>query len=337
MPTTTEPANETSAARNSREWRATRQIADLPADRTFGIELEINPTLSRQEIADSIRAAFRTAGISREVVVEGYGHAGRGNRKWIVKTDASCGRRQGEGGYEIVSPVLKGWNGIEEVRAVMETVDGLADSRGVRLINPRCGMHVHVGADGLGVNGLKNLVAGVKRFEPMFLAISPASRFNSRWAKPVEVRMDRIKNARTTEDIRAEWESYPNAASSDARYHGLNLSPYWDRGSVEFRYFAGTMNFEKAAFAIVTCVCTVETAKRAGTIRCPKAIAEKTFDEIWADARLEGFDKFLTRFFRDFVQVKSSANSVFRTLKSFAKKRARKFYGADFRPVRAAA
>lgn len=334
MPTTT---NGTDAARNSREWRATRQIADLPADRTFGIELEVNPTVSRRDIADAILAAFRRNEIARDVVIEGYGHAGRGNRKWIVKTDASCGLRHDSGGYEIVSPVLKGWNGIEEVRVAMEAVDGLATARGVKLINSRCGMHVHVGADGLGVNGLKNLVAGVKRFEPMFLAISPASRFNSRWAKPVEVRMDRIKAARTIEDIRAEWTSYPNAAGSDARYHGLNLSPYWDRGSVEFRYFAGTMNFEKAAFAIVTCVCTVETAKRAGTIRCPKAIADKNFDAIWNDAKAEGFDKFLTRFFRDFVQVKSSANSVFRTLKSFAKKRAKKFYGSDFRPARAAA
>ena len=107
MTTTNETRNETAAARNSREWRASRQITDLPSDRTFGIELEINPVIGREEIARELRAAFEAAGIRRAVRIEEYGHAGAGNSAWILKTDSSCGRTTSEGGYEIVSPVLK--------------------------------------------------------------------------------------------------------------------------------------------------------------------------------------------------------------------------------------
>jgi len=329
------PTTETNHAERSREWRAGRSMETLPS-RGFGIELELNPTISQREIAEIIKRALRENGhADRPVRVEGYGHAGRGNSAWIVKTDSSCGRTCNEYGVELASPVLSGWEGIDEVRVICEALDAEATRRGVKLVNKRCGVHVHVSADDLGAKGLKNLVQGVKKWEPVFYATQPHSRFRSGWAKEVSVDMARIKKVRTIQDLEDIWESYPNTAGRGTRYHGLNLEPYWRQGSVEFRYFAGTANFEKATFNILLAVLTVQAAKQAGQIRC--SAREQTFEQIWDAACTEGLGKFTRRFFRDFLQIKSNCLPAFKAMKAFARKRIRKFYGEHFESRRRAA
>lgn len=326
------PAEPVSA---SQAWRAGRSIENLP-DRGFGIEMELSPVISREAIAALLRNALQASGRTREVRIEGYGHAGASNHAWIVKTDASAGRTPSELGYELASPVLRGWDGIDEVRVVCEAMTKEAERLGVELTTKRCGVHVHVSADDLDGAGLRNLVQGVKKWEPMFYATQPTSRFASDWARPVACDMKRIKTVRDARNVRDVWETYPNASDGrGARYHGLNLTPYWRQGSVEFRYFAATFNFEKASFDIMLAVLTVEAAKHAGQVRCSERAM--TFDAIWSEACREGLGTFARRFFRDYLQIKSTCNPAFKALKAFARKRIQKFYPEHFEaPVAAA-
>jgi hypothetical protein len=319
---------------NSREWRASRNLENLPA-RGFGIEFELSADISRREIADTMRRALRENGhTDRNVNVEGWGHHDQYNRAWIVKTDSSCGRH-GEGGTEIASPVLSGWEGIDEVRVICEALTALHRERGVEPINKNCGVHVHVSADDLDGKGLRNLVQGMKKWEPVFYATQPHSRFKSGWAREVTADMARVKRCTSDRQMRDIWDSYPNTTGRGVRYHGLNLLPYWRQGSVEFRYFAGTLNFEKATFNILLSVLTVQAAKQAGQVRCN--VRDLSFDQVWSKACDEGLGAFTRRFFRDFLQVKSNCSPAFKAMKAFARKRVKKFYATHFEGRRRAA
>ena len=69
--------------------------------RRFGVEIEFLSTITISQVLDSLRAAG--------IEVESMGYSHRTTPHWKVVHDGSCG-------YELVSPVLEGEAGIEEVR-----------------------------------------------------------------------------------------------------------------------------------------------------------------------------------------------------------------------------
>jgi hypothetical protein len=99
---------------------------------TFGVEIEIRATLDREQIARALQAANINA------AAESYNHSTR--PYWKVITDSSCG-------YEIVSPVLRGEQGLGELAKVCQILTDLGCQ-----VNRSCGLHVHIGADALGVD-----------------------------------------------------------------------------------------------------------------------------------------------------------------------------------------
>ncbi len=88
--------------------RPLSQEGDFVFNRSFGIELEIIHN-NKRELCDAIRAR----GVLCEI--EGYNHSTR--RHWKIVSDASV-----NGGYELVSPVLKGQRGLDEIKAVCEAL-----------------------------------------------------------------------------------------------------------------------------------------------------------------------------------------------------------------------
>ena len=97
------------------------------SNRTFGCEIEFisNKTLN------AVRSELRAAGIN----VEGgssYSHAVTAG--WKIVSDASV-----YGGWEAVSPVLSGIEGLREVTKVMDAIRAMGGK-----VNSSCGFHVHV-------------------------------------------------------------------------------------------------------------------------------------------------------------------------------------------------
>ncbi len=194
---------------------------------TFGIEVEAY-NVPREQVARALVAA----GIACEV--EGYNHTTRSH--WKVVGDASI---RGPLGFELVSPVLSGNEGLRQVRTAMEVLEGLGAK-----VNRSCGLHVHLGARGIAAAEIATLVRRYARFEPEIDAFMPPSRRGDANAYCRSLR-GAIEAAPAARALR----SSDPAEVCDAfrsRYHKVNLLAYRRHGTIEFRHHSGTVDAAKA-------------------------------------------------------------------------------------------
>lgn len=208
--------------------------------RSFGIELEIVHRKQRQ-----LRDAIRSRGIPCEI--EGYNHSTR--RYWKIVSDASV-----NGGYELVSPVLKGQSGLDEVKAVCEALSEVG-----ALINKSCGFHAHFGTDDFkeSISVWRNLYTNYATLEENIDAFMPPSRRRNTYCASLKVRgwREKMENARTLVELE-------KAITNRSRYFKLNSQSYWRHGTVEFRQHSGTIEFDKIRNWLMFCARFIELSKR---------------------------------------------------------------------------
>lgn len=208
--------------------------------RSFGIELEIVHRKQRQ-----LRDAIRSRGIPCEI--EGYNHSTR--RYWKIVSDASV-----NGGYELVSPVLKGQSGLDEVKAVCEALSEVG-----ALINKSCGFHAHFGTDDFkeSISVWRNLYTNYATLEEDIDAFMPPSRRRNTYCASLKVRgwREKMENARTLVELE-------KAITNRSRYFKLNSQSYWRHGTVEFRQHSGTIEFDKIRNWLMFCARFIELSKR---------------------------------------------------------------------------
>ena len=213
--------------------------------RTFGIELEIYGP-SRTTLLQKLRAE----GINVEG--EGYNHSTRGH--WKIVTDSSI---RGENGNEIVSPVLSGVEGIEQIKKVCIAL-GKAGAK----VNKSCGFHVHLGANDLNVDNMKTLVRSYMNLENSIDTIMPESRRgnNNTYCKnlsSVPGIQSKVQNAAAIINLQTAF---------GGRYFKLNLQSITRHGTVEFRQHSGTITFSKIKNWLLICARMVEFAKLNGVV-----------------------------------------------------------------------
>src|SRR5262245_27557556 len=128
---------------------------------TYGIEIEfIAPSsfVRSQQVAEALRRA------TDMTVVQAL----RQTRTvtWKVVSDASL-----EGnGFEAVSPVLR-----QEAFSEVDTICRALSSLGAS-VNRSCGMHVHIGAEGLSLDAMKRLAIVYAESEEFIDKLLPPSR-----------------------------------------------------------------------------------------------------------------------------------------------------------------
>lgn len=202
------------------------------AEATFGIEIEC--LLPR----GSVRVGGYHAG--REL-------GGRFPAGWNGQRDGSLSTRlRGYEGVEIVSPVLRGREGLEQVRQVA----ALLEEMGAR-VNRTCGFHVHVGATSVAggdfddvADWVRRLINATAQHEKAFYgAAGTRRRENGSYCRSLKrawgEKKDRLRRKMKAEDLRLE-------ASGVSRYQTLNLVPLFGRNrTVEFRCFSGTTSGRK--------------------------------------------------------------------------------------------
>jgi len=169
---------------------------------------------------------------------------------WHFAEDASI---IGRGGAELVSPILSGLEGIEEVHRALQL---LCDIEKVR-VDESCGFHVHHGVDRetYSCEELKQLVRIVHPMEEEFYLLIPGERQTAATCRPLELPIEAFLKAcdGSCESegcrVRRLWYSTENRFDPKAdrrydktRYHGLNLHSYWYRSTIEFRYHSGVLN-----------------------------------------------------------------------------------------------
>ena len=197
-------------------------VIDYAFNRNFGIEIEAY-NCTRERLARELTAA----GIN--VQVEGYNHTDHTDH-WKLVTDSSL---SGNNTFELVSPILHGEQGLEELEKVCWVLD-LCNAK----VNDTCGLHVHMDAAEFDLSTWKNLILTYKRLEGVIDNFMPRSRRNNHYCKTLttisEVKINRASNI---SDLRA--------AFSHNRYHKVNLEAYTRHRTVEFRQHGGSTNFTK--------------------------------------------------------------------------------------------
>lgn len=184
---------------------------------TFGVEIECyNAGQSR-----SVRA-LRAVAIEAEQ--EGYNHHTR--QYWKATSDASI---HGNSPCEVVSPVLRGDEGLREMRTAMTALRE-SDAR----INASCGGHVHIGINGyITEQGQVNIIRRWWKVNRAMEMLVLPQRRNNRWCK-------RSSKAHCDE-VAQEWQAGLRYGQAD-RYMDLNLQAWGRQGTFENRVHNGSLN-----------------------------------------------------------------------------------------------
>lgn len=216
---------------------------DYTFNRNFGVEIEAY-NCTRERLARELRAA----GIS--IQVEGYNHTDHADH-WKLVTDSSL---HGNNTFELVSPILHGEAGIDELEKVCWVLE-LCDVK----VNDTCGLHIHMDAHDFTMDTWRNLAVTYKRLEPVIDAFMPGSRRNNRYCKPLSgISETAIRGAQTINDLRRVFHS--------DRYHKVNLEAYARHCTVEFRQHGGSTNFTKMS-AWIHFLEKMITFAQAGTVQ----------------------------------------------------------------------
>jgi len=203
---------------------------------TFGIEIECGLPVNEMR--------------ARNWSVGGY-HSGNpipNHNGWRIDADGSV-RVPGMQSCEIVSPVLIGTDGLNQVRTMVGTLQEMGAT-----VNRSCGFHVHVGWNGTDAQ-LRKLTHLVAFHEKALIASTgTTSRDNNYYCGSIRMSS-------------AHREANHIDAVRTSRYHVLNLTNLSSKRTVEFRVFAGTVNATKIEAYIALCLGLVQKALKPGTKR----------------------------------------------------------------------
>lgn len=207
-------------------------------DRKFGIELEMTGITREQ-------ALTALTGVGIEVREEGYNHETRSH--WKIVSDASV-----RGGFELVSPVLRGEAGLEEARKAATALDDMGATA-----NRSCGYHVHLDAAGLTASDIRAIVTRYADHESEIDAFMPPSRRGNENTycgsiRPL-ARSERFQRAETIRDL---------VNAQGGRYFKVNLQSYYVHKTIEFRQHSGTVNAAKVTNWVLFLEQFVETCRR---------------------------------------------------------------------------
>ena len=203
---------------------------EISSDRGWGVEIELISDLSKREVA----AKLNSHRISTQVDDRGERCYRQGD--WKICDDASLS----DGGMEIVSPILKGTKGLEELEKVC-TVLKSCRAR----IDSSCGLHIHHQVTTTGVDDLKilqNAMYVYHKFQSRINRMLPKSR---RFADPCHPHS-------SGDIVRAlEARDVYNLTASQDRRQAVNVQAYSRHGTCEFRQHSGSIESEKIGYWVI--------------------------------------------------------------------------------------
>ncbi len=203
----------------------------------FGIEIE-TVGATRETLARAIQSVV---GGRAEIMAGRWNVTCADGRVWRVVRDASLS--QGEHSGEIVSPIL-GYGDIEKLQDIVRAVRTAGATT-----DDSTGIHIHIDGSRFDAKSLVNLIKLVHKQERLLehaLRIRQARLTN--YCRPIDPAfMQRIEARRpqTLSQVSVAWYGSSNTHPDryhHSRYHGLNLNSLFFRGSIELRYFNGTLH-----------------------------------------------------------------------------------------------
>ena len=235
------------------------EVWNLPLDfrdQKFGCEIEMTG-ITRQQAAEAVGRLFgttaRRTGESR--LYDPWEVEDADGKPWRFVYDGSIqatqrvGRRQEPARsstykVELNSPVLD----YAEMGKLQEVVRALRHAGAV--VNPSCGLHVHVDAANHTPRSLRNLLSIMYSKEDLiFAALGTQERRAQTFCKLSRVCVIRTIRAMsphlTVEQLRRAWYEGDDGAHDHyhwSRYYALNLHSVFYHGTVEWRCFESTLH-----------------------------------------------------------------------------------------------
>lgn len=208
----------------------------------FGVEIEFfNVNVNK------VIEVLRQQGI-QVADFEGYTH--NVISSWKITTDSSVNNTNTgvRCGLELVSPILYGDDGLDELEKVYEVLNSLQAK-----VDRSCGTHIHFDIAEFNTNNVKNLVNLYYNFQTTINMLLPKSRRKCSWCKQLNsYEVNTIKDRCTT------INEISNTIGT--RYSVINLESYVKYGTVEFRQHGGTLDFNKIEAWIILMYQILNTA-----------------------------------------------------------------------------
>lgn len=203
----------------------------------FGVEIEFFGVNYNDAIT-----ALVDAGIKMESF-HGYTHDDSKDT-WKITTDSSV-TSSGTGvayGLELVSPILKGDAGLDELRIAVDTLSRIGAK-----IDKTCGLHVHHNAADLPMTALAKVVLMYYKYQKAFNSILPMSRRTAKrnwYCRPIpSVEVANLIEKQTNENIVKPGEMFRIMHLN--RYTVVNVKAYYRHKTIEFRQHNGSLNSDK--------------------------------------------------------------------------------------------
>jgi len=230
-------------------------------ERTFGVEIEFRglqynkiPPLGNIIMPSLISSRAKDGRHFFDLCDEHKIKLGVDKESWHFEEDTSVtGRLYAQYGVELISPILKGIKGLIEVYNALEFINNIKDVS----IDETCGFHVHHGVDTelYKCPQLKELVTIIYPIEDFIYLLIPGQRKDNETCAPIQIDVETfLENClgdckKCKYDIKELWDSQVEKTRNSGgrydptRYHGLNLYSYWYRGTIEFRYHSGVLDY----------------------------------------------------------------------------------------------
>lgn len=189
---------------------------------TFGVEIECYNVL---------RSCLINEVSQRNVSIqsEGYNHTDN-NHYYKIVSDGSI---QGNDGQEVVSPILKGKDGLNSLKNVCDSLNAVGAK-----VNRSTGLHVHFDASKISDAHFVNIFKNYQKLESVIDSFMPNSRRannNGYCASLIGLNYNRCE---TKSDV---------ISLNRTRYRKVNAESYLRHKTIEFRQHSGTTEYEKMA------------------------------------------------------------------------------------------
>ena len=214
-------------------------MAKFNNNKTYGIEIEFSWN-GRCPTYDFIAQRIRAAGV--RCVSNGYNHTDSAT-DWKIVSDGSVSN-----GGELVSPILSGLEGKEQLRTVLRTIKELGAKT-----DRSCGIHVHHDASDMNGKQLANVAELYKSHESIIDQFMSESRRNSNnnYCASMNNGINFFENASNSlfnnlngQSPMGEKQTLVNLLAR-GRYNKVNFQAYIAHGTVEFRQHQSTLNVNK--------------------------------------------------------------------------------------------
>lgn len=240
--------------------------------RKFGVEIEF---LRKEDESDS--TAFNR--ICRElnnvgIICRAPGYTHETTSYWKIITDASCG-------LELVSPVLKGESGLEDIEKVCKVLNALGYN-----VDKSCGLHVHHDARDLTSDEITAVFGFAMKWESVIDYLVSPSRHNNDFCRSNLAASRGSRRNMDHEVLTSELQTLRERGASRYgdnnynRYLKVNYQAYLRHGTIEFRQHRGTLDSDKiTAWVVLTqnFVTRAIESKASWTVSSDSAICFKRF------------------------------------------------------------